>query len=135
MDFFKKIESWCAVGLITFFFIPWIKMLDIWSVNGIQAANLSREFSPLVTIAFYTIPVLGFIILFQGSRNRLSKGLVRLTGLYPIILFLIGYFTYGRQYENYFSLLLGVYLTLVASFCLLISSFIKNRKNDSNYIK
>jgi hypothetical protein len=122
MNFFKTVESWCAVGIISFFFIPWIKVLDLWSFSGIQIANLSGEYSRLLLIAIYIIPILGFLVLFQGSRNQLSKWLLFVSGAYPLLLFLIAYFLYGQN----FTYLLGVYLTAIASLCLIVLTFITN---------
>ncbi|OZM58695.1 hypothetical protein CIB95_03765 [Lottiidibacillus patelloidae] len=122
MNFFKTVESWCAVGLISFFFIPWIKVLDLWSLSGVQVANLSGEYSRLFTIAFYIIPILGFLVLYQGSRNQLSKWLLFVSGVYPLSFFLVAYFLHGQN----FTYLLGVYLTATASLCLVILTFISN---------
>jgi hypothetical protein len=126
MDFFKTVESWCAVGLITFFFIPWIKVLDLWSLNGIQVANLSGEYSRLASIAFYIIPILGFFILYQGSRGKLTKWLLFLSGIYPLLFFLIAFLMYGQN----FTYLLGVYLTIAASLCLIVLTFITKHVNE-----
>jgi hypothetical protein len=121
MDFFKTVESWCAVGFVTFFFIPWIKVLGLFSLTGVQAASFASSVlqSPYISIFFYIIPILGFLILFQGSRNQLAKWLLFTSGLYPLLFFLIVYLLHGLHF-HYLS---GVYLTIIASVCLVILSF------------
>jgi hypothetical protein len=121
VDFFKTLESWCAVGLITFFFIPWVELFDFWVFNGFQAANLSSEFSVVFSLSLFVIPILGFVILYQGARNLLTKWLLLFSGLYPFGLLLIVYILYGDS----FSPLSGAYLTLVISFIFIVLSLTK----------
>ncbi len=140
MKFFSKIENFCAIGLLVFFFFPWLKIGDIVSVSltGYQIPDIAEhiakgigQFKGLLGgsgstdprafwyYLIYLIPVFSVVTIILGIMGKNIKATGFLAGAVPI-----GWFIYAliKMGADLFKIMtIGAYLTLLCAIIMILA--------------
>ena len=114
MKLFQKAENICAIGLIVFFFFPWLQMFGF-GLSGFGLAQLS-SYAGLA----WLIPVFSAITIGAGLAGKSQRAVGLITGALPITYLLYGLNEMGA--DIFHTLGIGAYLTLIAGIVLILSS-------------
>jgi len=141
MKFIQKLENICAIGLIIFFFLPWIningmipmsgyeipdklKQLNNFSGqlanaingnNGHKSVNLSMYFFYTV----YLIPLLSFFTVIRAAVGANVNRISFFSGIIPF--FILAYAAYLQGPSIFRDMQIGAWLTLLTAFTMLLS--------------
>lgn len=145
--FIEKAEMSFAALLILAFFLPWISMGGLITFSGYNIPEAIKGISDIVGIfaeeevgtpgtvylayLLYLIPLLGLTVIILGFKDIEKKIVTILAGALPYIYLIYALIKVGNIFE---SASIGLYLTLIAGLCLILSAFgiIKfNKKAES----
>jgi len=135
----KKCEIIFAVLLLGSFFIPWVKVGGFYYYSGCVIPDAlfglarfsevsSGNMSGILIMAYascllYLIPLLSIIIIIMSIYNFNLRIVSIAAGIMPIIALFYSIIEFGNIFNNLYA---GFYLTLFASFALIISVFRKS---------
>ena len=140
MKFFSKVENFCTIGLLVFFFLPWLKIggdLSV-SLTGYQIPDLAEhigkgigQFKGLLGgsgntdprvfwyYLIYLIPVFSVITIILGIMGKNVKAPGFLAAAVPI-----GWFIYAliKMGADLFKIMtFGAYLTLICAIIMILA--------------
>ncbi|HOJ28080.1 MAG TPA: hypothetical protein PL059_03320 [Spirochaetota bacterium] len=145
--FLEKTEMLFAAILIVSFFLPWASIGGLISISGYNVPDALKGISALgeifakgeeqslkgiyLSYLLYLIPLLSIIIIVLGMKDYNTKIISICTGFLPF-LFLI--YLLMNEFNVFEVASIGVYLTLIAGLCLILSAFgiIKFKKKVEN---
>ena len=105
----------CAVGLIVFFFLPWVQLLGF-NASGYDVQKLG-SYGQLV----WLVPISAAATVIAGLYGQRQNALALLTGALPFLGLLYVLTKVGDQVLH--ALAVGAYLTLITSGVLLLSVY------------
>lgn len=130
----KRCEIIFAVIMFTAFFIPWVKVGGLFYYSGcvipealfrlayfFEASSGTKSGILIMAYAsylLYLIPLLSIIIIIMSFTNISLKFLSFAAGIIPLIALFYSIFEFGNILNNLYA---GFYLTLFASFALIVS--------------
>lgn len=114
MRIFNRVEIICAAGMIIFFFLPWAQIFSL----GVSGYNLGQlgSYANLV----WLIPSFCIFLIVMGLAGKDLKLIGFITGSLPIIGLMYGLANVGSDLFHVVGI--GVYLTLLASMVLILTS-------------
>ena len=140
MKFFSKVENYCAIGLLVFFFLPWLKIGDRLSISlkGYEIPDIAEhigkgigQFKGLLGgsgntdprvfwyYLIYLIPVFSVITIILGVMGKNVKATGFLAAAVPI-----GWFIYAliKMGTDLFKIMtFGAYLTLLCAIIMILA--------------
>ena len=128
-NFFKKGENVFSLLLLVSFFLPWVDM-GIASLPGYKVVSVGQgltdlaktfgnnDFSTTYLYSLYLIPFLALLIMYMSYKGETPKLLSITTG--SLIIF--GFIVFLLSGGGFAYLGIGVYLTLLSGFGLILSA-------------
>lgn len=114
MNAVQKPENWCAVAMIGFFFLPWAQLGGL---NG-SGYDISK-FGSYANWAWAVPVAAGLTVALSFVVNN-AKPIAIITGILPFIGLAYGLLKVGK--DIFHVLAIGVYLTLVTGFLMILFS-------------
>lgn len=150
--FISKLENICAIGLIIFFFLPWINIAGFISVSGYELPDVVKGFGQLAALGsktgksglqsyffylVYLIPIFSALTIYYGVTDEDKKvtGLIadivpfselfKVTGLIAAIvpISLLFYALIKMGTDVFDGMAIGAWLTLATAIAMLLSVY------------
>lgn len=142
MKFMSKAENLCAVGLIVFFFFPWVSAMGgLISYAGYEIPDIVKEMAYLAAMAsgaekpdylvylsylIYLMPIFSVLTIIFGVTGKSTKVTGFIAGLVPIAVFVsvFGYTLTQTQTDLdtlFAGMAIGAWLTLFVAVAMLLA--------------
>ena len=118
---FNQPINWCALGLIVFFFVPWVKF---WAFQG-SAYDIAVNIGETTAI-LWAIPALSIITLVAGLSGFKQKNMAVLTSMSPFVA--LGYGMTELGTDIFQILTVGAWLTCLTAVGMFIANMAQREK-------
>ena len=135
MKFMSKAENLCAVGLIVFFFLPWISIGGFISFAGYEIPNTAKglgqfaaamgsrtgKVDPQVYLYYliYLMPIFSVLTIIFGMAGISTKATGLIAGAVPIVALI--YALSQRGLDTFEVMAIGAWLTLLTAIAMLLA--------------
>tara|TARA_S200000501_G_C20867660_1_gene762732 strand:- start:1551 stop:2066 length:516 start_codon:yes stop_codon:yes gene_type:complete len=158
-EIFNRIENVCAIVMIVAFFLPWLSFF-MWSISGYEISEIRATARPWIDMIeevmteqpnegpstwslynHYLIPLFAISVLatdYLQTSKKVVHYMAIAAGVYPLYFFTfeLNIFDLGNSdnpFDTAITLGIGVYLTILASIIMLLSTFgVVKRRKESN---
>lgn len=134
MKFMSKAENLCAIGLIVFFFFPWVSIGGFISISGYEIPDIAKGFGQLAALGsqtgktdpriylfylIYLIPIFSVLTLIFGLTNNNTKFTAFVSGIVPIAALFYALSQAGM--DIFEGMAIGAWLTLLVAIAMILS--------------
>jgi hypothetical protein len=134
MKFMSKAENLCAVGLIVFFFFPWISIGGFISIAGYEIPDIAKGLGQLAAMGsktgkvdpqvylyylIYLIPIFSVLTIILGIADKSTKATGLIAGAVPIAALIYALSQTGS--DTFEGMAIGAWLTLLTAIAMLLA--------------
>jgi hypothetical protein len=116
----RHLISFCAVGLIICFFLPWISFLFWGKPSGFDLAKAGSkaEGNAVALVFLWAIPFCSLVTVLAGMAKQSQKNIAQFTGALPFAALSVALYFHGSNLMK--ALEFGAYVSLVLGLVLFI---------------